>query len=94
MSDVTTPLGELVPGGHARWIAGYEGFVVTGFARPNGARPAGRLALPLEMSFPGVFAIGDLRAGSTKRVPAAVGEGAAVVAQIDAALALQSERMG
>ena len=31
---------------------------------------------------PGVFAIGDVRAGSTKRVAAAVGEGAAVVAEI------------
>ena len=65
-----------------------KGFVVTGFACPNGARAAGRPALPLETSFPGVFAIGDVRAGSTKRVAAAVGEGAAVVAQIHTALAL------
>jgi len=36
----------------------------------------------LETSIPGVFAIGDLRAGSTKRVGAAIGEGAAVVAQV------------
>jgi thioredoxin reductase (NADPH) len=36
----------------------------------------------LETSIPGVFAIGDARAGSTKRVAAAVGEGAAVVAQL------------
>jgi thioredoxin reductase (NADPH) len=34
-----------------------------------------------------VFAIGDVRAGSTKRVAAAVGEGAAVVAQIHTMLA-------
>ena len=71
-----------------------KGFVVTGFACPNGASAAGRAALPLETSFPGVFAIGDVRAGSTKRVAAAVGEGAAVVAQIHTALALQSERVG
>jgi len=38
--------------------------------------------LPYETSGPGVFAIGDVRAGSTKRVSAAVGEGAAVVPQI------------
>jgi len=38
--------------------------------------------LTLQTSIPGVFAIGDVRAGSTKRVAAAVGEGAAVVAQI------------
>jgi thioredoxin reductase (NADPH) len=54
-----------------------KGFVVTGAPK----------ALPLETSQPGVFAIGDVRAGSTKRVAAAVGEGAAVVAQIHQALA-------
>jgi thioredoxin reductase (NADPH) len=48
-----------------------NGFIVTGTG-----------TLPLETSRPGVFAIGDVRAGSTKRVAAAVGEGAAVVAQI------------
>ncbi len=67
-----------------------KGFVVTGLACPDGASAAGRAALPLETSYPGVFAIGDVRAGSTKRVAAAVGEGAAVVAQIHTALALQS----
>jgi thioredoxin reductase (NADPH) len=36
----------------------------------------------LETSVPGVFAIGDVRAGSIKRVGAAIGEGAAVVAQV------------
>ncbi|WP_257786834.1 hypothetical protein [Cupriavidus malaysiensis] len=35
---------------------------------------------------PGVFAIGDVRAGSTKRVAAAVGDGAAAIAQIHAYL--------
>jgi len=58
------------------------GFVVTGQDR-GPARPA----LPLETDRPGVFAIGDVRAGSTKRVAAAVGEGAAVVAQIHQYLA-------
>jgi thioredoxin reductase (NADPH) len=53
-----------------------------------GGRP-GRPALPLETSRPGVFAIGDVRAGSTKRVAAAVGEGAAVVAQIHSVLAVE-----
>ena len=48
--------------------------------------------LPLETSIPGVFAIGDVRAGSTKRVAAAVGEGAAVVAQIHQMLAAQKVR--
>jgi thioredoxin reductase (NADPH) len=47
----------------------------------------GRGKFPLQTSLPGVFAIGDVRAGSTKRVAAAVGEGAAVVAQIHRMLA-------
>jgi thioredoxin reductase (NADPH) len=66
-----------------------KGFVLTGFDLPHAASPTRRPALPLETSVPGVFAIGDVRAGSTKRVAAAVGEGAAVVAQIHAVLALQ-----
>jgi len=71
---------------NAAWVKGcvaldHKGFVLTGSS-----------ALPLETSVPGVFAIGDVRAGSTKRVAAAVGEGAAVVAQIHSVLALQAEK--
>jgi thioredoxin reductase (NADPH) len=65
-----------------------KGFVLTGLACPDGASAGRRAARPLETSFPGVFAIGDVRAGSTKRVAAAVGEGAAVVAQIHTVLAV------
>jgi thioredoxin reductase (NADPH) len=39
----------------------------------------GRVPLPFETSHPGLFAVGDLRSGSTKRVAAAVGEGSAAV---------------
>lgn len=42
---------------------------------------------PLETSRRGIFAIGDVRAGSTKRVAAAVGEGAQVIGTVHAALA-------
>jgi thioredoxin reductase (NADPH) len=70
-----------------------KGFVLTGLACPGGASSRRRAALPLETSVPGVFAIGDVRAGSTKRVAAAVGEGAAVVAQIHTVLGLQSEQI-
>jgi thioredoxin reductase (NADPH) len=66
-----------------------KGFVVTGAEFANGAGSSRRQALPLETSWPGVFAIGDVRAGSTKRVAAAVGEGAAVVAQIHSVLAAE-----
>ena len=56
-----------------------HGFIRTGSeAGPEDDRPRP----PLETSRPGVFAIGDVRCGSTKRVGAAIGEGAAVVAQI------------
>lgn len=70
-----------------------KGFVCTGWD----LSPAGqeqwvhsenrRQPLQLETSIPGVFAIGDARASSTKRVAAAVGEGAAVVAEVHAWLA-------
>ncbi len=54
---------------------------------PAGFVLTGTRELPLETSVPGVFAIGDVRASSVKRVAAAVGEGAAVVSQIHALLA-------
>ena len=63
-----------------------KGFVVTG---ANLTSRAGQPALLLETSRTGVFAIGDVRSGSTKRVAAAVGEGAAVVAQIHSVLAAE-----
>jgi thioredoxin reductase (NADPH) len=59
------------------------GFVLTGAAVPG----AGPGKPPLEASLPGIFAIGDVRAGSVKRVGGAIGEGAAVVAAIHASLA-------
>ena len=42
---------------------------------------------PYATSLPGVFAVGDVRSGSVKRVGGAIGEGAAVVAQIHQHLA-------
>ena len=81
---------------NASWLDGCvavdgKGFVVTGARCPHSkSRPP----LPLETSQPGVFAIGDVRAGSTKRVAAAVGEGAAVVAQIHSVLAPEPAEQG
>lgn len=63
-----------------------KGFVETG-TKAETSNGTALQALPLETSVPGVFAIGDVRAGSTKRVGAAIGEGAAVVAQIHAFMA-------
>ncbi len=68
------------------WLAGSgprldaKGFVLTGDA----AEPGAPL---LRTSVPGVFAIGDIRAGSVKRVAAAVGEGAQVVSALHSYLA-------
>ena len=72
-----------------------HGFVMTGTdvmlarCRVTGKmlNPDGSLHGHLETTVPGVFAIGDVRAGSAKRVAAAAGEGAAVVAQLHAFLA-------
>ena len=50
-------------------------------------RTGANILRPLETSLPGVFAIGDVRSGSTKRVAAAVGDGAQVVAALHAFLA-------
>lgn len=66
---------------NTKWLEGCvdtdaKGFLVTGTS-----------ALSLQTSRSRIFAIGDVRAGSTKRVAAAVGEGAAVVSQIHAAIA-------
>ena len=41
-----------------------------------------RSPLPFETSHPGLFAVGDVRSGSTKRVAAAVGEGSAAVRSV------------
>jgi thioredoxin reductase (NADPH) len=61
-----------------------RGYVVTGQdLLDDGRAPAGwplrRLPLPMETSVPGVFAVGDVRHGSVKRVASAVGAGAIAV---------------
>jgi thioredoxin reductase (NADPH) len=73
------------------WLAGSgvaldpNGFVLTGADAAQNCRP-------LETTLPGVFAIGDVRSGSIKRVAAAVGEGAQVVAALHAMLAAAKTR--
>ncbi len=57
------------------------GFVVTG-ARDKDNKSDGQWASALETSVPGVFAVGDVRSGSVKRVGGAIGEGAQVVAAL------------
>lgn len=69
-----------------------QGFVMTGDtldadALKGAGWHADRRPMALETSIAGVFAIGDVRAGSVKRVASGVGEGAAVVAQLHGYLA-------
>jgi thioredoxin reductase (NADPH) len=71
------------------WLAGFverdpRGFLITGSdLMTNGKRPAGwtldRDPGLLETSVPGVFAVGDVRAGSVKRVASSVGEGSIAI---------------
>jgi thioredoxin reductase (NADPH) len=62
------------------------GFVVTGADLLAGGTPPqwplDRPPLPFESSLPGVFAVGDVRHGSTKRVASAVGEGSVAIQQV------------
>jgi thioredoxin reductase (NADPH) len=65
-----------------------HGFVMTGVAA-DGASAA---VTPYQTSFPGVFAVGDVRSGSIKRVASAVGEGSVVVQAVHQYLANGAER--
>jgi len=74
-----------------RWLSDCDvhlddkGFVRTG--ADVAADEDRRTLLPLQTSVGGVFAVGDVRSGSVKRVGGAIGEGAAAVAQIHTHLA-------
>jgi thioredoxin reductase (NADPH) len=68
------------------------GYILTGQdlvanGSPPDSWPLDRHPLPLETSRVGLFAAGDVRSGSTKRVAAAVGEGSMVAALIFSRLA-------
>jgi thioredoxin reductase (NADPH) len=80
---------------HTAWLDGCvdldrKGFVLTGTGLPATVREterwqsAGRGPFLLETSLPGVFAAGDVRSGSAKRVASAVGEGAMAVSFVHA----------
>jgi thioredoxin reductase (NADPH) len=67
-----------------------KNFVLTGSDVPSDARRSNNGSgrpLSLETSIPGVFAAGDVRSGSVKRVGAAIGEGAVVGAELHTVLA-------
>jgi len=64
-----------------------DGFVCAGVAAPGGVDGRPGPPLLMEASRPGIFAVGDVRGGSVKRVASAVGEGAIVVSAVHQALA-------
>ncbi len=80
-----------------KWLAGclaldQKGFIKTGPALTTDELTAAKWPLRrqphlLETSLPGVFAVGDVRSGSTKRVASAVGEGSIAVATVHQVLA-------
>ncbi|HET9659155.1 MAG TPA: FAD-dependent oxidoreductase [Thermomicrobiales bacterium] len=65
-----------------------RGFILTDRDVAAGELAAGRAPLPFETSMPGVFAVGDVRHGSVKRVASAVGEGSVAVGSVHQYLAL------
>jgi thioredoxin reductase (NADPH) len=66
-----------------------NGFVCTGLLDPEARQ---RVPMPHETTQHGVFAVGDVRAGSVKRVASAVGEGSVVVSQLHTFLAESRQR--
>ncbi|MEP6545990.1 MAG: FAD-dependent oxidoreductase [Gammaproteobacteria bacterium] len=79
-----------------RWLQGCIAVNDKGFVRTGsdvtaadwapGKSFGARLPQPFETNWPGIFAVGDVRCGSVKRVAAAVGEGSACVQQVHQAL--------
>jgi thioredoxin reductase (NADPH) len=70
---------------HTGWLPAQiqrdsHGYILTGTDLP--AATATRGPLPFETSMPGVFAVGDARRGSVKRVASSVGEGSAAIQQV------------
>jgi thioredoxin reductase (NADPH) len=72
---------------NAGWLDGVVardrwGYILTGSDVPPDQRSRGRNPLLLETSLSGVFAAGDVRSGSVKRVAAAVGEGSTAILMV------------
>ena len=89
MSNVFLMLGAQP---NTEWLQGCvaldgKGFVRCGGAFDTAAGDIGRAPHLLETSQPGIFAVGDVRAGSVKRVASAVGEGSIVVSAVHQMLA-------
>ena len=64
-----------------------RGFILTGADVVSERWPVDRPPLAFETSMPGVFAVGDVRHGSVKRVAGAVGEGSVAIGSVHQYLA-------
>jgi len=76
---------------NTEWLGGAaalddRGFVLTGARATGGEAGAASSPQLLATSLPGVFAVGDVRADSVKRVASAVGEGSIVISSVHHAL--------
>ncbi|HEY9294143.1 MAG TPA: FAD-dependent oxidoreductase [Microlunatus sp.] len=106
LEDTRTGERDTVPAGglflllgaepHCEWLPGIiarddHGFVQTGRDVPQSAWQEGIPPVDLATTAPGIFAVGDIRSGSMKRVAAASGEGASVVPLVHRWLAAASE---
>jgi thioredoxin reductase (NADPH) len=96
--SIAGPAGELHEPATS-WLSGValdeHGFVRTAVQLTNDElgetwSALGRRPLPFERSVPGVFAVGDVRHGSMKRVAAAVGEGASAVRSVHTAIGVRA----
>lgn len=67
---------------NTQWLQGCLDLDRANFIKTGPCAPAGADASPYATSKPGIFAVGDVRSGSVKRVASAVGEGSVVVSAI------------
>ena len=74
-----------VPNSH--WLRGCVQTDERGFVRTGASVDGGSPSSPFETSVPGVFAVGDVRSGSVKRVASGVGEGSVAIQAVHAWLA-------
>ena len=84
---------------HTEWLlpvlkCDNRGYILTGRDVPQQDWELARPPLPFETSLPGVFAVGDARHGSIKRVAGAAGEGSVAVGAVHQYLALPNEGKG
>ncbi|HTJ24987.1 MAG TPA: FAD-dependent oxidoreductase [Candidatus Limnocylindria bacterium] len=81
---------------HTNWLGNAvqcdsKGFIVTGHDVDLGTWTVDRMPMSFETSVPGIFAAGDVRLGSMKRVASAVGEGAGAVQNVHQYMEAQLE---